>query len=194
MHLFIVGDIANPAPYRTALIRHELAAAGIPICTRASDGEVTGRLGPFTFERYWRYYVVDGHVPAEAAAELYADPVGHTDIRVDGMSGGCPPGAWGCSKYHIDSTQGLGLFVATLRRNGLVPLPDDPVAAAHDAASATADLAVEIASIAAKAMRERGPDIYVEAMLARAADAVQDARAAAEALREAARLATERRP
>lgn len=194
MHLFIVGDIANPAPYRTALIRHELAGAGIPLCNRARDGELLGRLGPFTFERYWRYYVVDGHVPAEAAAELYADPVGHTDIRVDGMSGGCAPGAMGCSEYHIDSTQGLRLFVATLRRHGLVPLPDRPVAAAHDAASATADLAAEICGIAAKAMRERGPDVYVESMLARAAVAVQDARDAAEAVREAARLAAERRP
>ena len=51
---------------------------------------ITGKLGPFTFERAWYYWVVSGPVPLAVAKELYGDPVGATDIRVAGHCG-CPP-------------------------------------------------------------------------------------------------------
>lgn len=50
---------------------------------------ITGRSGPFTFTRAWYYWVVEGKVPLTVAKELYADPVGKTDIRVAGHCG-CP--------------------------------------------------------------------------------------------------------
>lgn len=51
---------------------------------------ITGKLGPFTLRRAWYYWVVDCRIPLEVARELYADPVGKADIRVDGHAG-CPP-------------------------------------------------------------------------------------------------------
>ena len=50
-------------------------------------------LGGFTIHKaYQRWYwiVEGGRLPIEAARELYADPVGKTDIRVAGHCG-CPP-------------------------------------------------------------------------------------------------------
>jgi hypothetical protein len=55
---------------------------------------IYGTLGRFTFERAWYYYVVKGELPLNIAQELYADPVGKTDIRVAGHCG-CPaPEEW----------------------------------------------------------------------------------------------------
>jgi hypothetical protein len=51
---------------------------------------ITGKLGPFTFVRAWYYWIVNGPVPLTVARELYANPVGVTDIRVAGHCG-CPP-------------------------------------------------------------------------------------------------------
>lgn len=83
-------------------IRMELKKARIP----AIDGErvnhevaysVTGRLafpyhpfGAFSFRRAWYYWVAIGDMPVALAKELYADPIGKTDIRVSGNCG-CPP-------------------------------------------------------------------------------------------------------
>jgi len=50
---------------------------------------ITGKLGPFTFVRAWYYWMVSGPVPLTVARELYADPIGATDIRVAGHCG-CP--------------------------------------------------------------------------------------------------------
>jgi hypothetical protein len=76
-------------------IRDELTRCGIEIVEgERQRGEVparlSGRLGPYTFTRAWRYWVVDGLVPLATAQRLYAHPVGRTDIRVAGHCG-CPP-------------------------------------------------------------------------------------------------------
>lgn len=50
---------------------------------------MTGRIGAFTFRRAWSYWIVSGPMPLDVARRLYADPVGATDIRVNGHCG-CP--------------------------------------------------------------------------------------------------------
>jgi hypothetical protein len=81
-------------PQATEIVLEELTRCGITVVTAdAPIGEpkarVYGRLGPFTFERAWYYYVVDGLVPLALAEELYADPCGRRDIRVNGHCA-CP--------------------------------------------------------------------------------------------------------
>lgn len=80
---------------------------------------VIGRLGSIEFRRSWTYWVARGPVPIDIARQLYADPVGRTDIRVDGHCG-CPApeppwtdvidGAEFVTIYHIDSEIGLRIF------------------------------------------------------------------------------------
>ena len=75
-------------------IRRELERALIDVVTtHRAAGEVAfsliGRLGDFTFRRAWRYWIVDGPMPIEAARELYADPIGEDDVRSGGHCG-CP--------------------------------------------------------------------------------------------------------
>lgn len=61
-----------------------------------STGEVpfklTGELNGFTFRRAWYYYVVSGDMPLRVAYELYKDPIGVSDVRVDGHCMCPPPG------------------------------------------------------------------------------------------------------
>lgn len=76
------------------VIERELVRCGIEVVrgarpTTEVPASVTGRLGEFTFRRAWYYYVVHGLVPLAVAKELYADPVGKDDVRVDGHCG-CP--------------------------------------------------------------------------------------------------------
>lgn len=83
-------------------IKKELERARIPVKQiDQTDGEVPysliGRLGIFWFRRAWYYWVIEGLVPIEVAEELYADPVGKTDIRVNGYAGGAPPEDWAIS-------------------------------------------------------------------------------------------------
>lgn len=152
-------------------IERELFAAGIEVVRHPERlrGEVprtlTGKLGPFTFDRAWYYWMVHGPVPLPVAEELYAHPYGQTDVRVAGHCGCPPPAEWvdwldadgkelaplserpadeerarQCEKnlnlrfvesveaegkpfvtsYHIDTPEGLRLFVGTLRKHGLV--------------------------------------------------------------------------
>lgn len=79
---------------------------------------VTGALGPFTFERLWYYYAARGSVPLAVARELYDHPIGRRYVRVDGYAGNREPSGR-IDVYHIDSQDGLNLFVETLRRHGL---------------------------------------------------------------------------
>ena len=84
----------------------------------------------FSFYRNWYYYVVSGYVPMEAAIELYEHPIGKKDVRVEGHCG-CPDPREYCANtpliaghrcvscYHIDSQEGLNLFVDVLRRHKL---------------------------------------------------------------------------
>jgi len=154
-------------------IAEELKTAGITLVdVPLSRGEVPyrieGRFANFTFWRAWYYWVVKGLVPLHVAQELYADPVGKKDVRVDGHCG-CPPpekpwihfrdasgvllvpqdqydefvrvfkdevpeimkrqnfrfsddpgkeGKPYVECYHIDSQEGLNLFIATLKKHG----------------------------------------------------------------------------
>jgi hypothetical protein len=75
-------------------ITKELTRSRIPIVqVEKQDSEVPwsvfGNLNGFIFKRAWYYYMVSGFLPLEIAKELYADPVGKTDIRVRGDCG-CP--------------------------------------------------------------------------------------------------------
>lgn len=118
-------------------IRRELTRCRIPIIEgERSTGEVpaslTGKLGEFTFRRAWYYWVVTGGVPLSVAQEMYDDPVGREDVRVDGHCG-CPAPEGVAFEsdlvrltkravvelYHIDSEIGLRLFVDTIRKYGL---------------------------------------------------------------------------
>lgn len=53
-----------------------------------------GRLGSIAFKRAWTYWVTEGLVPMAVAEELYADPVGVTDIRVAGHAAAPAPEEW----------------------------------------------------------------------------------------------------
>lgn len=76
-------------------ILRELARARIPVIQLQEGGmgevrySVIGKYGPLEFHRGWVYWRVKGPVPLEIAKKLYADPVGSTDIRVNGNCG-CP--------------------------------------------------------------------------------------------------------
>jgi len=65
------------------IVRNQLRPWEVPSSLR-------GKLGNFEFFRAWRYWIVTGRVPLQIARELYSDPVGKTDIRVNGHCG-CPP-------------------------------------------------------------------------------------------------------
>jgi hypothetical protein len=86
----------------------------------------------FRFARQWSYYIATGYVPMEVAIELYEHPIDRKDVRVQGHCG-CPDpreyrpvqngpliaGMRCVDCYHIDSQEGLNLFVETLRRHRL---------------------------------------------------------------------------
>lgn len=114
------------------VIRRELTRARIPVVevarvNREVAYSVMGKLGNLEFTRAWSYWVVSGPVPLNVALELYADPVGVTDIRVAGHAG-CPsPADWSrttasgrfVETYHIDTEVGLRIFVDTIRAHNL---------------------------------------------------------------------------
>lgn len=86
----------------------------------------------FAFARQWYYYTATGYVPMDVAIELYEHPIGRKDVRVQGHCG-CPDpreyapvqkgplvaGKRCVDCYHIDSQEGLNLFVETLRKHKL---------------------------------------------------------------------------
>lgn len=83
-----------------------------------------GNIGEIRFLRAWTYWTARGPVPISIARQLYADPVGMTDVRVAGHCG-CPApeapwtelidGEEFVTSYHIDTEVGLRLFADTLR-------------------------------------------------------------------------------
>jgi hypothetical protein len=77
-------------------IESELTRCGVQVVrNQPRDGEVQsslrGKLGNFGFFRVWRYWIATGRVPLQIARELYDDPVGRTDIRVNGDCSRPPP-------------------------------------------------------------------------------------------------------
>lgn len=91
-------------------IREELTRARISIVKGPRlAGEVAatlqGKLGLINFHRAWTYWVAEGPVPIELARELYADPVGRTDIRSGGHCA-CPhPESYGAKYYDADGVR-----------------------------------------------------------------------------------------
>jgi hypothetical protein len=109
-------------------IERELRRAGIAaVVGERSENEVaaaiTGKIGPFTLWRAWRYWVVKGPMPLAVAREMYDDPVGVDDVRVAGHCGCPPPDEWArdgvIDTYHIDTEVGLRVFVDAVKRHGL---------------------------------------------------------------------------
>jgi len=91
----------------------------------------------YKFIRAWTYWICSGPVPLVVAKELYSNIIGKYSIRVDGHCG-CPPpedpwlkpydGPYGedgsaVYSYHIDSVEGLKLFVDTLKKYKLDQVP-----------------------------------------------------------------------
>ena len=86
--------------------------------------------GQFIFKRAWYYWIVRGNVPLKIAKKLYEDPIGKEDVRVNGNCGCPPPKGRSVNKgkgigkvittYHIDSQEGLNLFVRVLKEEGVV--------------------------------------------------------------------------
>ena len=93
----------------------------------------------YTFVRAWYYWVATGPIPLSVARLLYNNPVGKKNIRVAGHCG-CPPPdkekdgvlLWAgpyegpydeegaaVYTYHIDSQEGLNLFIGTIKEYGL---------------------------------------------------------------------------
>lgn len=91
-------------------IQEELEKAGINLVRRPrpTDGRgvastISGQLGRFTFERARIRWVATGMMPMAAAREMYADPNGRFDVRVDGHGSAPSPegrGEWYDPKTH----------------------------------------------------------------------------------------------
>lgn len=98
-----------------------------------------GKYFKYVFVRAWYYWVVRGPVPLPIARKLYEHSIGKKDVRVAGHCD-CPSpneeedgrilwaspyeGPYGeegaaVYTYHIDSQEGLDLFVKTLQEHGL---------------------------------------------------------------------------
>ena len=82
-----------------SVIRKELSEAKIPMrdvgpSRREVPYTVEGRLGPIKFWRAWYYWIVEGYIPLNIAAEIYANPIGRRDVRTDGYAGNYDPEKW----------------------------------------------------------------------------------------------------
>jgi hypothetical protein len=79
-----------PVEDATLACSKELAAAGIGVVmldavpNREVKSLVIGKLGNIEFTRAWYYWMAHGKVPLEVAKRLYEDPIGKTDVRVNG--------------------------------------------------------------------------------------------------------------
>lgn len=90
---------------------------------------LTGKLGPFVFERGWYYWTVRGPMPLDLAEQMYADPISATDVCIAGNRN-CPaPATWADAarvdgrsfmavmSYRIYTPEGLRLFVDYARKS-----------------------------------------------------------------------------
>ena len=126
------------------VLRGELAAAGIEVIEPTAEeiakatehgyralvkGQLRRRGKPvMKFIRCWYYWEANGRVPYRAAMALWKDPVGKQYVRAAGVSHGDDPRNWldydhrgaYIECYHIDDQDGLNLFVAELRKRGVV--------------------------------------------------------------------------
>jgi hypothetical protein len=106
----------------------ELLAAGIAVVPfldnkREVPATIKGKLGSWTFERAWYYWVARGnHIPFEVADKLHE--AHGKDVRVCGHCG-CPsPREWydgirhepGVPLYHVDTQEGLNALADAIRK------------------------------------------------------------------------------
>lgn len=99
--------------------------------------ELTKDLFRYIFSRAWTYWVCHGPVPLTVAKELYSTEIGKKSVRVTGNCT-CPPpkdpwlnpydGPYGTEGsavylYHIDTVEGLRLFVDKLKEYKLDQVP-----------------------------------------------------------------------
>lgn len=123
-------------PQKNEICALELERAKIPIYY---DSGVSGELFGIVFTRRGHVWWANGFVNLKIAEEIYADPVGRTDIRLN--KDASPPseyGMWGMNKdgfltddryskdavdfvsvhgYDIDSEVGLRVFADILRKH-----------------------------------------------------------------------------
>ncbi len=121
-------------------IELELRAAGITVAPGdPTQGEVktrvAGRLGAISFTRFWYYWVAKGLVPIEMANEMYVDEIGKRAVRAAGDCACRSPETWAqtyatadgfavcVDTYHIDSQEGLDLFVRMAHKHGIAERP-----------------------------------------------------------------------
>lgn len=122
----------NPSPEMIAsvnlTVKAELQEAGIRLMrlTKVPNREVPslwiGRIQGWEFIRAWGYWVARGKMPMEWATAIHHDPKAEA-IRAGGHAGRIAPGERGVGAvdgnvtlYHIDSQDGLNLFVDYVKR------------------------------------------------------------------------------
>lgn len=92
----------------TEICTEELRRCEITVVPCEPKGEVAtaveGQLPGLRFQRAWYYWVVTGQVPLAIAKELYAHPVGKTDVRVAGHCM-CPPPEDPWIEYYAENGQ-----------------------------------------------------------------------------------------
>lgn len=86
---------------QTELEKARITAVPCELTRSEVPYRLTGQLGQFHFWRAWYYWVATGLMPLEIAKELYADPIGKSDIRVAGHCA-CPPPEDPWLKYVAD--------------------------------------------------------------------------------------------
>lgn len=70
--------------------------------------------GKLLFTRAWYYWVVKGTVKYKVAKKIFKHPIGKRDVRAYGHIG-CIKPKRGVGGYHIDSQEGLNLFVKMVK-------------------------------------------------------------------------------
>jgi len=108
-------------------LKSELRQAGIPIVSFPDNrGEVPatikGKLGSWTFERFWYYWVARGGPLDFTTADILHRIHGQV-VRVAGHCGSPAPREWyhrphhkGVDNYHVDTQAGLNALASTVGR------------------------------------------------------------------------------
>ena len=98
----------------------EIEVVRLPFSLKGEvETDVIGSLGPWKFERAWRYWVAEGPgIPPEIAEELHSEYGQH--VRVDGHCG-CPsPTEWfkgfAVGSYHVDTQEGLKALADVIKK------------------------------------------------------------------------------
>lgn len=87
--------VSNPSIHQikkiNSIIIDELETAKIDVVANLNmldhsevPTHLTGKYYDLTFQRYWRYWVVDGYMPLDFAQEIYATDIGKKYIRAGG--------------------------------------------------------------------------------------------------------------